>query len=168
VGCQEDLSQASEFREPKAGKVYFSPLALRDQSEPHLVMALAEGGPDAGVTVAYLSLKLVWDVVMRTRVGQSGYAYVVDAQGLLVAHPDINMVLQRTDFSTLPQVRTALRAESRSTGQNEPLVGHDLQGRSVLATWERAEPPGWTVVVEQPLEDVRSALWPPISLASGQ
>ena len=63
----------------------------------------------AGVTVAEVNLKLIWDVVSQIKVGKDGYAYVVDRQGRLVAHPDISLVLRGTDMSRLPQVAAALR-----------------------------------------------------------
>jgi hypothetical protein len=41
---------------------------------------------DAGVSVAEVNLKLIWDVVTQMKVGERGQAYVVDAQGHLIAH----------------------------------------------------------------------------------
>ena len=52
-----------------------------------------------GVTVADVNLKLIWDVISQIKIGQNGYAYVVDRQGRLVAHPDISLVLRGTDMS---------------------------------------------------------------------
>ena len=54
-----------------------------------------------GVTVADVNLKLIWDVISQIKVGKDGYAYVVDRQGRLVAHPDISLVLRGTDMSRL-------------------------------------------------------------------
>ena len=39
---------------------------------------------DAGVSVAEVNLKLIWDVVSQITVGERGHAYVVDAQGRLI------------------------------------------------------------------------------------
>ena len=44
----------------------------------------------AASRVAEVNLKLIWDVVSQIKVGKDGYAYVVDPQGRLVAHPDIS------------------------------------------------------------------------------
>ena len=88
-------------------RVWFGPVYFRKESEPYLTMAVAHGGR-GGVTVAEINLKLIWDVVSQIKVGKDGYAYVVDRQGRLVAHPDISLVLRGTDMKRLPQVAAAL------------------------------------------------------------
>ena len=79
-----------------------SPVYFRKESEPYLTMAIAGAGRSGGVTVAEVNLKFIWDVVSRIQVGKAGAAYVVDERGLLIAHPDIGVVLRKTDLSRLP------------------------------------------------------------------
>jgi hypothetical protein len=73
-----------------------------------MTIALAGSGKPAGVTVAEVNLKFIWDVVSQIKRGKAGHAYVVDSRGHLIAHPDISLVLQKTDLSKLDQVRAAL------------------------------------------------------------
>jgi two-component system NtrC family sensor kinase len=130
VGSQTDRAQETAFLSAKSGSTYFGPVYFRNESEPYMTLAIAESGSAGGVTIAEVNLKSIWDVVSRIRVGQAGYAYAVDAHGQLVAHPDISLVLQRTDLSSLPQVR-AIRGPS--AGETAPAtVAHNLQGRQVL------------------------------------
>ena len=42
----------------------------------------------SGVTVAETNLKLVWDVIKAVKVGETGYAYIVDGNGRLIADRD--------------------------------------------------------------------------------
>jgi len=51
-------------------------------------------------------------VVSQIKVGEHGQAYVVDAEGRLIAHPDISLVLRNTDMTRLPQVAAARAATS--------------------------------------------------------
>ena len=44
-----------------------------------MTLAMAAHGRNAGVTVAEVNLKLIWDVITGLKIGQGGYAYVVDA-----------------------------------------------------------------------------------------
>ena len=58
--------------------------------EPHLAGTRKE----AGISIAEVNLKLIRDVVSQIKVGERGQAYVVDAEGRLIAHPDISLVLR--------------------------------------------------------------------------
>jgi hypothetical protein len=101
-----------------------------------------------------VNLKFIWDTISRIRVGQAGRAYVVDAQGTLVAHPDISLVLRRSDFSQLAQVKAA----TASTAVEGSMVATDNTGRRVLTAYDVVRPLNWIVFTEQPLEEA----WAPI------
>src|SRR5215204_2582454 len=88
----------------------FDALRFLRQSEPYMTLAVAGTRRDAGVSVAEVNLKLIWDVISQIKVGQRGHAYVVGSGGRLIAHPDISLVLRNTDLSRLPQVQAAQSA----------------------------------------------------------
>ncbi|HLA81982.1 MAG TPA: cache domain-containing protein, partial [Thermoleophilia bacterium] len=152
VGSRIDLSQDPKFLDAKSGKVYFSPVYFRKESEPYMTVAMAGSRKGTGVTAAEVNLKFVWDVVSQIKIGKAGHAYVVDARGALIAHPDISSVLKKTDLSSLPQVQAA-RADPPKPG-TEPEKGsiaRDRDGREVLTAYAPVAPLGWWVFVEQPL-----------------
>ena len=153
VGSQADFSREPKFLEAKAGKIYFSPVYFRKESEPYITISLAGLGEDAGVTVAEVNLKFIWDVVSQIRVGKAGHAYVVDSLGRLIAHPDISLVLKKTDLSALPQVRAAGAGPASSSEREEMALARDLAGRRVLTAYGTIAPLRWSVFVEQPLEE---------------
>jgi signal transduction histidine kinase len=160
VGSQADFSQEAKFLEAKSGKIYFSAVYFRKESEPYMTIAMAGRGQDAGVTVAEVNLKFIWDVVSQIKIGKAGHAYVVDSRGNLIAHPDISLVLQKTTLSPLPQVRDALAAPpTPSETRDEATIARDLQGRQVLTAHASITPPGWLVFVEQPLAEAFAALY---------
>src|ERR671917_921026 len=97
VGSGLDLSKEPKFAETMARKIYYGPVYFRRESEPYMTLALAGTRRDAGVSIAEVNLKLIWDVVSKIRVGERGRAFVV-AQGRLIAHPDISLVLRNTDM----------------------------------------------------------------------
>ncbi|MGB9173777.1 MAG: cache domain-containing protein [Bradyrhizobium sp.] len=102
-----DLSKDPKFTEAVAHKVYYGPVYFRRESEPYMTLALAGTRKDAGVSIAEVNLKLIWDVVSQIKVGENGHAYVVGPGGRLIAHPDISLVLRNTDMSKLAQVQAA-------------------------------------------------------------
>ena len=160
VGSQADFSQEPKFLEAKAGKTYFGPVYFRKESEPYMTLAMAGSVQDAGVTVAEVNLKFIWDVVSQIRVGKAGHAYVVDSRGQLIAHPDISLVLQKKDLSSLPQVQSA-RAATPIPGQEkeEAANARDLQGRQVLTAFAAIVPLGWVVFVELPRGEAFAPLY---------
>src|SRR5262245_38210926 len=114
-----DLSKDAKFTEAVKNKVYYGPVYFRRESEPYMTLALAGTRKDAGVSIAEVNLKLIWDVVSQIKVGEHGHAYVVGSQGRLIAHPDISLVLRNTDMSKLVQVKAALDEQAALAEQAE-------------------------------------------------
>src|SRR5215471_15107129 len=151
-----DLSKDPKFTEAVAHKVYYGPVYFRRESEPYMTLAVAGTRKDAGVSIAEVNLKLIWDVVSQIKVGERGQAYVVGAQGRLIAHPDISLVLRNTDMSVLPQVRAAQGGQSLSDELQGAL---NLQGLKVLTASAPIPPLGWTMFAELPVEEAYASLY---------
>jgi signal transduction histidine kinase/CheY-like chemotaxis protein len=164
IGSGTDFSQHPKFVQAIASKHYYGPLYFRRESEPYMTIAIAGARHDYGVVVAEVNLKFIWDVVSQVRVGSRGKAYVVDANGRLIAHPDINPVLRNTDLSHLAQVRAARSAGSVPSSVNE--VVSDLQGERVLAVYSPVASLGWLVFVELPVVEAYGPIYASI-LRSG-
>src|SRR3954468_10055400 len=155
VGSGLDLSKDPKFAETVAKKVYYGPVYFRRESEPYMTLAVAGTRRDAGVSVAEVNLKLIWDVISQIKVGQRGHAYVVGSQGRLIAHPDISLVLRNTDLSGLPQVQAA----SNAADGDELQEARDTQGRKVLTAHARVAPLHWLLFVELPVEEAYAPLY---------
>jgi signal transduction histidine kinase/HAMP domain-containing protein len=155
IGSQADFSTDPKFREARAGKTYFGPVYFRKGSEPYMTIAMPQVG-GTGVTVAEVNLKFIWDVVSKIKIGKAGRAFVVDGQGVLIAHPDISLVLQKTTLAALPHVRAALAGEG--VGREEVTIARDREGRHVLTASATILPLKWTVLVEQPVEEALESL----------
>ena len=158
LGSNIDYSNDPRFKLPNSQKTYFSAVYFRKESEPYMTIALAGRSEGAGVVVAEANLKFIWDVVSRMEVGTGGYAYVLDNQGHLIAHPDISLVLQKTDFSVLPQVRSA-RANTTDNPHIEATTGLDLKKGEVLSAHASIEPLGWKVFVDRPIKEAFAPLY---------
>jgi signal transduction histidine kinase/CheY-like chemotaxis protein len=152
-----DYSKEAKFTEAVANKVYYGPVYFRRESEPYMTLAIAGARRDAGISVAEVNLKLIWDVVTQIKVGQRGHAYVVDARGRLIAHPDISLVLRNTDMSGLAQVKAARQG---GTGDGEQVQeALNIQGQKVLTASAPVAPLGWLMVVELPAEEAYAPLY---------
>jgi signal transduction histidine kinase len=155
VGSGIDYTGKPEFADAVAHKVYYGPVYFRRESEPYMTLSLAGTRRDTGVSIAQVNLKLIWDVVTKIAVGKHGRAYVVDAGGRLIAHPDISLVLRNTDMSRLAQVKSA-RAGSAPDAVQE---AEDITGHKVLTAYAPVNPLGWFVFVETPIEEAYAPLY---------
>ncbi|HTB03208.1 MAG TPA: GAF domain-containing protein [Bradyrhizobium sp.] len=153
-----DLSKDPKFTEAVAHKVYYGPVYFRRESEPYMTLSLAGTRKDAGVSIAEVNLKLIWDVVSQIKVGEHGHAYVVGPGGRLIAHPDISLVLRNTDMSKLVQVQAA-QAGSTSADLESLQGTKNIQGQEVLTASAPIAPLGWTMFVELPVEEAYASLY---------
>ena len=153
-----DLSKDPKFTDAVANKVFYGPVYFRRESEPYMTLSLAGTRKDAGVSIAEVNLKLIWDVVSQIKVGDRGHAYVVGAGGRLIAHPDISLVLRNTDMSKLLQVQAAQAGGSPANDENMPET-KNIQGQEVLTASAPIPPLGWTMFVELPVEEAYASLY---------
>ena len=159
IGSGADYSSKPEFSQAVAHKVYYGPVYFRRESEPYMTLSLTGTRRDTGVSIAQVNLKLIWDVVSKIKVGEHGRAYVVDADGRLIAHPDISLVLRNTDMSRLAQVRSAQKGSSTEDVQRAV----DITGHDVLTAYAPVNPLGWFVFVETPIEEAYAPLYKSIA-----
>src|SRR5215813_11757360 len=158
VGSGNDVSKEPAFAEAVAHKVYYGPVYFRRESEPYMTLSLAGTRRDTGVSVAQVNLKLIWDVLSKIKFAGHGRAYVVDAAGRLIAHPDISLVLRNTDMSQLAQVQSA-RAAAAGNATEPVQEATDIDGHKVLTASAPVAPLGWHVFVETPIEEAYAPLY---------
>ena len=148
-----DMALEPAFVAAKGGKPYFGPVQFRKGTEPYMAIARPAGG-EGGVTVADVNLKFVWDVVSRIKIGVKGLAYVIDAGGTLIAHPDISLVLKKTDLRALPQIVALAQPDARMSE-----TARDLSGKEVFAAKAPIPALNWTVFVESPRAEAFAELY---------
>jgi signal transduction histidine kinase len=149
-----DLSADARFRGTREGRVWYGPVTFRRGSEPYMALAMAHAGRNPGATIAEVNLKLIWEVITGIRVGGTGYAFVTDTAGRLIAHPDMSLVLRETDLSALPQVADAI------AGRDERVrTARTLSGQSVLSAHATIPRLGWIVFVEQPTSEALAPVY---------
>ena len=155
-----DFAQDPKFFNAKENKIYSGPVYFRGGSEPYMSIAVAGRRVDSGVIVAEVNLKFVWEIISRITVGKAGRAYATDSDGNLIAHPDISLVLKKTNLSSLHQVAAArVLAPDQGEWQRQVSVSKDLNGQNVLTAYAGISPLGWFVFLEQPLEEAFEPLY---------
>jgi GAF domain-containing protein/HAMP domain-containing protein len=152
IASKADLSAEPKFTQARAKRIWTGPVYFHKESEPYMTMAVSGTARSAGVTGAEVNLKFIWDVVTAIQIGKQGQAFVADETGRLIAHPDISLVLRKTDLSKLPLFLEA-RAEKPFDQSPEWKTGQDYAGREVLSAHAAIPQLGWTVFVEVPVSE---------------
>ncbi len=159
VASAADFAGDPRFVEARTKGVWFSPVFFRNQSEPYMTIAVAHAGHHAGVTVAEVNLKFIWDLVNAMQVGHTGYAYVVDRRGRLIADPDLSLVLRDTDWSHVPQVATALASLNGDALPRGSHIAKAPDGAKVLTVHALVPRLDWIVFVELPLDEALAPVY---------
>jgi class 3 adenylate cyclase len=159
IESDQDLSWTPAVIGARSGLSWFGPVTFHGGSEPFMTIAVAGNRSATGVAIAEVNLKFIWDVISAIQIGRTGEAYVLDRPGRLVAHPDINLVLQADEAAQRPL--QALRAALARPG--EAATGQDIAGKTVLAAMAQIPGVDWSVIAKQPLAEafgpIYAALW---------
>ncbi len=147
----ENVLAKTHQKERYISPVYIDPVT----SEPLVIMAVPVTdvfGDFKGSLVAEVNLKFMWDLVAQLKVGKTGYAYVVDRQGNLIAFGDTARVLRGENAGHLEAVREFIDtpASSQATGVS---IYRGITGAMVAGTYVPLGTPDWAVVTELPWEE---------------
>jgi adenylate cyclase len=166
IGRGIDMSADPAVVGARANKVWYGPVQYQRDSEPYMRIAVAGSLPAAGVAIADVNLKMIWDVIAAIQIGDTGHIIVVDGSGRLIAHPDMSLVLRGSassgDFKRLNQTLNATNGSAVVTTADA--------GKAVVAVSASVGDPGWNVIATQPISEafapIRAALWRSVILVA--
>ncbi|MHB8877839.1 MAG: HD domain-containing phosphohydrolase [Myxococcaceae bacterium] len=122
------------------------------RAQPVVTLAFPIGDPVKGYVAAELSLGELGHMLSQERVGSSGFAYVVDGRGHLVAGPGLAVGVG-SDVSARPAVAHLLTSLEDAPGAETFHVGNFGEGRDrVVGAYSVLPEVGWAIVSEQPIE----------------
>ena len=161
INSDADFAGSVEYQKGSGGNTHYGKVYFRNNTDPRMRVALSRREKDADVTVTEINLTPIWDAASQVRSGRAGYAYIVDADGRAIAHPDVITSMRRKDLSALPQVADALARARQTESKKAPLTlatGHD--GANVLVAYAVSPLLKWLVFVERPLEELHAQFRP--------
>jgi nitrate/nitrite-specific signal transduction histidine kinase len=148
------------FAQTQQGQRYISSLYFDSvTNEPLVLMAVPATnaiGAFQGTVVAELNLVSMFNLVNQLKVGNTGYAYVVDNQGKLIAYRNISLFLRGKDVSKIASVNDFIHNPS-STPINGAKLYSGINGEFVVGTYVPLGTPDWAVVTELPWQEAYRA-----------
>jgi len=160
---QRDFSESVGFQRALGGQRHVGPIHFVRESEPYVTLSVpieVLAGVAVGVLQAEVSLIYVGEqVVAQLEASDTGYAYIVSRSGQLVAHPQVSLVLERRDLSSLEQVAQALRADPEGAGGTLGTLGRNMRGERVFSSYAPIPDLDWIVFIERPADEVYRPLY---------
>ncbi len=127
-------------------------IVSRTTGKPAIVLAQPirdAGGALVGVLNAGMDLESLTNDLAATKIGQTGYAFILDGQGMVLAHPDKSL-LMKTDFAATEAGKRIMA----TTGAT--VIGYRDGTGEHLAAVTREPKTGWLFVVEAPLAEFQA------------
>ncbi|MCW8890844.1 MAG: cache domain-containing protein [Sedimenticola sp.] len=117
----------------------------KTSGKPALVLATPIKSDDKktkGILAIAMTLKELSSKVVDSKIGSTGYAFLLDPEGRVIAHPSADYTSQRKDMSSHPAYR-GLMFDNQSE-----LEYTDEQNNRVIS-YSTKTPHGWILVVQQ-------------------
>lgn len=153
-----DISDREYFKAAKQdGKPNIAPIVKgKTASEPVMIVYVpikTASGQFAGLLGVASKIDVLVDIVANTKVGDSGYSFLVDETGSIIAHPDRKLILELNMAKTPGLEQLA----QKMMGQEKAAVAWSYQGQSKIGHIAPAGIRGWSIGVIQPMEEFMSA-----------
>ena len=149
----EESILTAAVSEASSGRTYVSlPTVLGEQKVSVVAVAMPVYGLSGGVQsvlVGEVGLQKVQQTVERINIRRQGNAYVVDRNGTLIAHQDLERVARSEDMSSVEIVGKYLLA-GLSAGT---IPFKDKMGKDMVGSYANVKALGWGVVVQEPRDD---------------
>lgn len=124
---------------------------IQSRSTGHQVIGLAEpvigwNGELLGAVIINVELEKLGQRIAKTKIGQTGYAILINEDGHILQHPESGIVATAANlFRMVPELSTVFK----QTGAME----YEYEGQKKLAGYSYAPTPGWGLIVQQPLDE---------------
>jgi len=160
TGGTGTVADRAYFPAVKAGNTVISdPLIGRADGKMAAVVAVPiqnEAGHVVGILGGNVSMNAIQQMVDAMRIGETGYAFLVDTLGTIVVHPDETLVMKEN-------VVTSFNGEmsnfgSRMVAQEEGVDHYLYQGVKKVAAFASVPAAGWSVAFSVPEVEVMSSL----------
>ncbi len=143
-----NVADRDYFQGMKQGKPTIG-APVRSKADGKPVVAIGAPVPAAGGFVGgmltVVSLNSLGAQISGTRLGQTGYAFLVDQNNVIIAHPNEKLVLE----SKLENLKGMENIARRIAAREKGVQAYSYEGASKVAGFSPVPLTGWAVVVTQ-------------------
>lgn len=153
------------FKEAIKGNVFYTDVYISAfTNAPCITVAVPikdKAGKNIGVMAADVSLKAIWEIADKMKIGQAGYVDVVDNKGTAIAHPDKKAVLDKKSFANLGYIDKAIKGGAGWV--------QDISTNGIEAVIAYAPIPSnkWVVVAYTPVSELTATVMKSVMITGG-
>jgi len=152
-----DISDRDYFKAAKQdGKPGVSELVMAKTTNRPTMMTYApvksEKGEFAGLFALASKVDILVDAIANTKIGQTGYAFMIDSKGMVIAHPKQDLILVKSIIDD-PATKTIGQKMVNQAKGNE---NYTVDGVERLAAYAPAGVKSWSIAAVQPMAEVTS------------
>ncbi len=165
MGDGEDLNnwniaQQPTFQEAKTTRRTASSGIIRSVStkEPTMIICspvFSDTGTFLGVFGALLKASVITDLITARRIGKTGYCFMINEEGIIIAHPDAKNVLQ-LDLKTVKGMESITTAMMGGQAGAEAYV---FRGINKVAGFVPIKQKGWSVAATQDADEFLASVF---------
>lgn len=146
-----NVADQEKFKKVIEEDFYISSVYISTYNLPFISISLPivdKTNTKIGVVAAEIDLSPLWDTISRIKVKKTGYAYVVDQNGSLIAYKDVTLVKENPSLKDIQGVKNFL-------DHTYILATYDsFNKEKVIGNWKPIEVTGWGLLVELPIKEV--------------
>ncbi len=154
-----DISDRDYFATAQKGQINIgSPVISKVSGKPVVVTAApikSASGQFAGIFAAVVKLDDLSQKITETKVGKTGYPFVADKKGIIVAHPNPDFIL-KLDLSKLKGMESIV---SQMTALKTGVEQYHFKGVDKIAGFAPVSLTGWSLCVTQNQEEFMAPVW---------
>jgi methyl-accepting chemotaxis protein len=166
-GSTANLGDRAYFKQAMAGESLFSSVIIsKVTNSPVIVLATPIKGDDGkarAVLIARLDATMLSEITDGIKYGKTGYSYIIDDKGVLIAHANRQFVLDQKNF--LEEGKTNLEYATLSAMLQRMVKGesgfeqYPFMGKDRFFGFAPIEGTGWSIAVGAMQDDVLAAIY---------
>jgi methyl-accepting chemotaxis protein len=161
TGAVNDISDRSYFKEVMKGKTLVSDPVISKSTGNAIAIAITpikdNQGNILGAVGGVVNTNTLKQMVEKCKVGETGYAYLVQKDGLTIAHPDKTYELKRNLLKEGDTNKELFDNLSRMSQGETGLGYYTLDGQNKLIAYAPISLSGWSLGVTVPTVEINSA-----------
>jgi PAS domain S-box-containing protein len=146
-----DQSGSDKFLVASQGQNYLGSGSNSEFAVPVYTLAVPvydDANHISGVLAAEVIFGEMWNVVNHLPVGQTGYVYLVDSEGNLIAYHDLELIIRQRDVS-----QQVVGVQRFLAGDLQVVEYQSLDGQLVIGARQPIAGTDWGVITELPVRE---------------